>query len=178
MKGLIVSLVLVSLVVPLVGCGGPKMALLDMKATTDKVTKDDAYNKVTMVLIDKGFDIKIGNKDLGLVTTEYKKFGAAGDNPPFDFYLQIKTMVRELPGGKLRIILTPTVKEANRINVAAFTERQLVFFDEKKQKGYLNATNKVNLQGQLLFLNVAQGVAEMCGLGMEQLEQNVQLMPK
>ena len=178
MKKSIVALMLISVVALLVGCGGPKMAILDVKATTDKLTQEVAYNQVTMVLIDKGFDIKLGNKDLGLITTEYKKYGAVDGNPPFDFYLQIKAQAKELPDGRVRITLTPAIKEANRLNAAAYTERQLIFFDDKKQKGYLNNTDKVNLQGQLLFLNVAQGVAEICGLGMEQLEQTVQLMEK
>ncbi len=180
MKHLISFFLLVFVVSFFVGCGGPQMTLLDVKATTDKLTSEKAYNVVTTVLVDKGFDVKIANKDIGLITTEYKKYGAVESygNPPFDFYLQVKAQIKNRPDGKLQIVLTPLVKEANRLNAAAFTERALVFLSTEEQKGYLNAVKETNLKGQLMFLNIAQGIAEACGIGMEQLEYNKQLSDK
>lgn len=111
-----------------------------------------------------------------MITTEYKQFASVEGSPSFDFYLQIKTTIREGQDGKLLITLTPQVKEANRLNAAAFTERQRIFFNEQEQKGYLNTNDQANLKGQLLFMNVVHGVAEALGLGIEQFEQNVQLL--
>jgi hypothetical protein len=90
--------------------------------------------------------------------------------------MKIKTTVKERPDGKLLITLTPQVKEVNRLNAAAFTEKQLTFFNEQEQKGYLNTNDKANLKGQLLFMNVVSGVAEALGIGIEQFEQNIQLL--
>ena len=157
------------------GCGGPATILMDVKATSDKITAEKAYNVATGVLVDKGFDIKVANKDIGLITTEYKKWGAVDGNPPFDFYLQIKTQIKTRPDGKLVVTLTPLVKEANRLNAAAFTEHAMRFLTEKEQKGYLTAYEETTQAGQLLFLNVAQGFAEALGLSMDQLEYNKQL---
>ncbi len=153
-----------------------RMALLDIKGASDRITKDDAYNKTTMILVDKGFDIKLGNKDLGLLTTEYKQFASVDSSPPFDFYLQIKTMIKDRPDGKIQVTLVPQVKESNRLNAAAFTEKKLVFLSDDEQKRYLTLNERATLKGQLLFMNVVHGVAEALGLGIEQFEQNTQLM--
>ncbi|MDP1966140.1 MAG: hypothetical protein Q8K93_28545 [Reyranella sp.] len=161
-----------------IGCGGPIMTLLDVKATSDKITVEKAYNTATEILVDKNFDVKVANKDIGLITTEYKKFGSVDGEPPFDFYLQIKTQIKTRADGKLQITLTPLVKESNRLNAAAFTERELVFLSDEEQKGYLNAMKETNLKGQLLFMNVVQGVSEALGVGMEQLEYNKKLSDK
>lgn len=168
----------VLLTLMLLGCGGPATILLDVKATSDKLTSDKAYNAVTAVLVDKGFDIKFSNKDVGLITTEYKKWGELDGTPPFDFYLQIKIQIKNRPDGKLQITMTPLAKNSNRLNAAAFTEHDLIFLTEKEQKGSLSAYNATILIGQNLFLNVVQGVAEALGLGMEQLEYNKQLSDK
>lgn len=151
-------------------------ALLDITAVTDRFESADAYQKVTGVLIDKNFDIKQGDKDLGLVTTEYKQFASVNGDPPFDFYLQIRTTIKDRDDGKLVIKMTPAVKEQNRLNAAAFTERHLVFFDpEAQDKAKWDKTAEARVKGQLMFMNVVQSVAEACGLGIEELEQNVQL---
>jgi len=162
----------------LIGCGGPMMTLLDVKATSDKLASDKAYNTITTILVDKGFDVKVANKDIGLITTEYKQFGSVDGNPPFDLYLQVKSQITTLPNGKLQVKLTPQVKEVNRLNAAAFTERALVFLSDEEQKGYLNAYKETNLKGQLLFMNVVQGVSEALGIGMEELEYNKMLSDK
>ncbi len=160
------------------GCAGPTMTLLDVKATSDKIASDKAFHTITSVLVDKGLDVKVANKDIGLITTEYKQFGSVDGNPPFDFYLQVKSQVTNRPDGKLQIKLTPQVKEVNRLNAAAFTERALVFLSDEDQKGYLNSLKETNLKGQLLFMNVVQGVSEALGVSMEELEYNKMLSDK
>lgn len=146
---------------------------------SEKKTKDEAYNLVTSILVDEGFDIKMGNKDIGLVTTEYKKFGAFGDDPPFDLYLQIKVKVAEVPNaGKIKLTVTPLVKQSNRLNAAAFTEEPLHFFDEEMQKGYLSSDQKAYLQGYLRFNNVMMKISETLGLDMKEIQMNIQQQSK
>jgi hypothetical protein len=161
------------------GCGTVTQPYwTDMKAHTEKLTKDNAYNTVTMVLVDKGFDIKMGNKDIGLITTEFKKFSSVGDQPPFDLFLQIKASIKEGSDKKISIILTPLEKDVNRINSAAFDEHELPSFtaEQVQNPNSLTEYGQGAIKGHLLFLNVAQGIAEPCGLGMEQLEKNIHIV--
>ena len=145
---------LTALLLTIAGCGGTRKALLDVTATPPTLGADEAYQKVTAILIDKNFDIKQGQKDLGLLTTEYKQFGSSGGTPPFDFYLQIRTTVKTRPDGKLVIKMVPAVKQQNRMNAAAFTEETLRYFDEKTvaKPIWLDSTDQVRLKGQLLFI--------------------------
>lgn len=161
----------------LIGCAAtPQPLWNEVTARTAKLSKVDAFNAVTAILVDKGFDIKMANKDIGLITTEFKKFGAVGDDPPFDLYLQIKARISETSDGKVKISLTPLAKDVNRLNSAAFKEHQLYSFTEEQVANpkKLTAYGRTALEGHLLFLNVAQGIAETCGLDMEQLELNIQ----
>lgn len=168
-----------SLVIGLSGCSTTYTSLLDIKATSDtsKVSPEKAYNAITSILVEKGFDIKLANKDIGLVTTEYKMCGRVDGKPPFDYYLQIKSQIKIRPDGKLQVTLTPRVKSSNRLNPAAFEEDDLWFLTEEQQKtSFPDGTQYKAGQNQLsLFLSVVQGVSETFGLGMEQLEYNKQL---
>jgi hypothetical protein len=169
---------IIFLVFMLFGCGSATMTLLDVKATTEKLTVDKAYNSLTSILIDKGFDIKLGNKDLGLVTTEYKQVGGYSpllSSTNFDKYLQIKAQAKIKPDGKLLLTLTPIVKDVNRLNAAAFTESALTFLSDEEQKHYLTAEKEIQLKAQVLFMNVVQGVADASGLDISQLEFNKSL---
>lgn len=159
-----------------VGCAAPRMALLDVQATTDKIVAEKAYNNITSVIIENGFDVKVANKDLGFISTEYKKFGAARvGRVPYNFSLQIKTQVKTRPNGKLQIKLTPIVKIVNRANAADYSEIDLTFLTEEEQGQSLNAVGQTFLKGQIMFMNVLYGVAEVCGLGLEELEYNKEL---
>ena len=159
-----------------VGCAAPRMALLDVQATTDNIVVEKAYNNITSVLIEKGFDVKVANKDLGFISTEYKKFGAARLNRvPYNFSLQIKSQVKTKPDSKLHIKLTPIVKVVNRANAADFAEIDLTFLTEEEQGQSLNAVGQTFLKGQIMFMNVLYGVAEVCGLEVEELEYTKEL---
>jgi len=155
-------------------CMETRYAVLDVKGASDKVKKEEAYNRITMILIDKGFDIKMGNKDLGLITTEYKQFGSISGNPPFDFYLQIKTTLRDRPDGKLQVVMTPVVKDQNRLNAAAFNEHPLIGYSEQDQQRVITVKEKAYVKGFQLFHNVVIAVGELFGLGIEQFERNLQ----
>lgn len=67
------------------------------------------------------------------MTTEYKKYSSAGVWPPFDFYLQLKAVVRDTQDGKYSITLTSKIKEQNRINASAFTEHPVILYSDKEQ---------------------------------------------
>ena len=155
-------------------CMATRYAVLDIKGASDKVKKEEAYNRITMILIDKGFDIKMGNKDLGLITTEYKQFASLGGNPPFDFYLQIKTTLRDRPDGKLQVVMTPIVKDQNRLNAVAFNEHPLIGYSEQDQQRVATRKEKAYVKGFQLFFNVVTSVGELLGLGIEQFERNLQ----
>ena len=158
-------------------CSGPRTIILDVTAKTTRINPEKAFNAVTSVLIDEGFDIKVGNKDLGLISTEYKQFASIDTygSPPFDLYLQIKVRIKQGNDRRLHIILTPMAKDVNRLNAAAFSEHELIILTEEEQSGYMNIHERAYLKGQVLFLNVVQGIAELTGLGMEELEYNTML---
>jgi len=155
-------------------CVQTRYAVLDIKGASDKVKKEEAYNRITMILIDKGFDIKMGNKDLGLITTEYKQFASYDGTPPFDFYLQIKTTLRDRADGKLQVVMTPIVKDQNRLNSAAFNEHSLIGYSEQDQQRVFSRKEKAYVKGFQLFFNVVTSVGELFGLGIEQFERNLQ----
>jgi len=145
--------------------------LQEVTAKTEKITVDAAYNAVTSILIDKGFDIKMANKDIGIITTEYKQFASVEPygKPPFDLYLQIKVKIKKGTDGKVHISLSPISKDVNRLNAAAFTEHELIYLTPEEQK-YPRTNEKAYLLGQIMFNNVVIGVSELTGIGMEQLE--------
>jgi hypothetical protein len=147
-----------------------------MTAESDKAMMDDAFGKVTAILVDRGFDIKVGNKDLGLVTTEYKQVGSVAGSPPFDFYLQVKATLKNTAANKLSVKLTPVVKEVNRLNPAAFTEHGLPLIGDN-QKPATDA-EKVNFAAQTAFMAVAQGVAEALGMSLQEMQQDVETSTK
>jgi len=149
--------------------------LLDVTAKTTKLSLPQSYNAVTSVLIDKGFDIKMANKDIGLITTEYKRFASVEGSPPFDLYLKIKITIRQGNDGKVHIKLIPKSKDVNRLNSAAWTEHELYVLTEEQQSGYLNAVQSAFQSGQIMFMNVVSGVAEVTGLGLEDLEYSEML---
>ena len=175
-KGLGTILLMGVLLIFTSSCTMNRSTLLDVKGASDKVKKDEAYNKITLVLIDKGFDIKLGNKDLGLITTEYKQYASVASNPPFDFYLQIKTTLRDRPDGKLQVVMTPVAKDQNRLNAAAFTEHALIVYSAHDEQHPVGLKDSAYVKGHLLFKNVIMSVAELFGLGTEQLEWNLQQM--
>lgn len=174
LKGLGTILGLGVLLLSTSSCMMTRHAVLDVKGASDKIKKEEAYNRITMILIDKGFDIKMGNKDLGLITTEYKQFGSADGTPPFDFYLQLKSTLRDRPDGKLQVVITPVVKDQNRMNAAAFNEHPLIGYSEEDQRRVISTKERAYVKGYLLFYNVVTSVGEVFGLGIEQFERNLQ----
>ena len=158
-------------------CTATRYSLIDVKATIEPSSSENAYKAIVLTLLDKGFDLKMNDRDLRVTTTEYKKYASAGVWPPFDFYLQIKAIVRDTPDGKYQIALTPKIKEQNRINASAFTEHALIIYSAKEQQedyAIQGGGGKAMLEGQLLFLGIVQAIADALGLPAEQFKQNVQ----
>ena len=152
-----------------------KQTVQSFEATTSTARRDAVYTDVTTVLVDRGFDIKVSNKDVGLISTEFKKFAsnAAPGGPPFDYYLQIKATVRDAGGGKTLIRLSPIVKEQNRLNAAAFTEHELYYFEGAPEG--VSAADKGGWAsaGQTLFNNVATEVGAKAGVPFDKMTRNV-----
>jgi hypothetical protein len=159
------------------GCTATRTSLIDVKATIEPSSSEKAYNAIVMTLLDKGFDLKMHDKELRVVTTEYKKYTSVGGWPPFDFFLQLKAVVRDTPNGKYQIALTPKIKEQNRINASAFTEQALIIYSDKEQKedyATQGGAGEAMLKGQLLFLSIVQAIADALGLSADQFKQNLQ----
>lgn len=144
-----------------------------------KTTRMDgavAFNKVTGILVDRGFDIKTENKDAGVVTTEFKKFASQGDSPPFDYYLQIKMTIRQAPDGKTVVRMTPIVKEQNRLNAAAYTEHELEYYTgDPHNLAFIESMRPGGwrVQGQTIYMNVVSDVADAGGISVEDTEKNI-----
>ncbi len=158
-------------------CSATRTSLIDVKATIDPSSAEKAYKAIVMTFLDKGFDLKMNDRDLRVATTEYKKYTSVGGWPPFDFYLQLKAVVRDTQDGKYQIALTPKIKEQNRINASAFTEHTLILYSEKEQKedyAIQSGGGKAMLDGQLLFLSIVQAIADALGVPEAQFKQNLQ----
>ena len=158
-------------------CTTARTSLIDVKATIEPSKSEKAYDTIVLALLDKGFDIKMNDRSLRVVTTEYKKYASAGIWPPFDFYLQMKAVVRDTQDGKYQIALTPKIKEQNRINPSAFTEQALIIYSDIEQKedfATQSGAGKAMLEGQILFLSVVQAIADALGLPVDQFKENLQ----
>jgi hypothetical protein len=158
-------------------CSVTRTSLLEVKAVIEPSNAERAYKAIVMTLLDKGFDLKMNDRDLRVAITEYKKYASAGVWPPFDFYLQMKAVVRDTQDGKYQIALTPKIKEQNRINASAFTEHTLILYSDKEQKedfAIQSGGGKAMLDGQILFLSIVQSIADVLGLPADQFKHNLQ----
>lgn len=172
------NLVLAIIGVLLVSCSLPvtKVQVQSFEMRKQSLSKVQSLNMLTGILVDRGFDIKITNKDVGLVTTEYKKFTSQGESPPFDYYLQIRGRVKIMEGVAV-VELRPTVKEQNRLNAAAFTEHELAYYTGEPNTIRLIPSMKPDVGwralAQVNFMNVVQDVADGFGLSSDEVIQNV-----
>lgn len=82
--------------------------------------------------------------------------------------------MRPGPGDKLLVTLAPKVKEVNRLNASAFTERALFFYDSEEQREPLMPTARANIQGQILFFDVVQRIADALSLRVDDFQKNLQ----
>jgi hypothetical protein len=87
---------------------------------------ETTHAAVTRTLVSEGFDIKVSDKNAGLVTTEFLKVGDVPGNPPFDWLLQLRCVVD--PSFTI-VQVKPTVRQSNRINASAYTEYVMLDLD-------------------------------------------------
>lgn len=110
-----------------------------------------------LVLMNNGFDVKVMDKELGIVTTEYKKIGShentfSTTSPSFDYYMQIRVNIRDIDNTYIMSIV-PSLKSVNRLNNNAFTEIQLEYtVSENRVVGDL-------AYGKELFERIVKGIS-------------------
>lgn len=176
------KLLLFTIVTSFLGCALPvtKVDVQSYELQKNGVSKDRALTRLTTVFVDRGFDIKLVNKEAGIITTEYKKFASTGENPPFDYYMQIRGRIGDAKG-KTRISLSPTVKEQNRMNAAAYTEHELSYYigepaNIRLIRSMREGTGWKSI-GQTVFMNVVNDTCESFGLKVDDVVQNVTKTP-
>ncbi len=167
----------------LTSCSAPVtfVEVQSFEAMSNRISVEKAFNALTMILVDRGYDIKVSNKDAGIITTEYKKFAAIGGSPPFDMLLQIKVTIRERPTGEISVKMTPIVKEQNRLNIAAYTEHELSYYSGKPENIRLIKSMKEGgwrVKAQTMFMNVVTDVGETLGISIDDMQQNITETPK
>lgn len=173
-KLLFISFTIVSMI--FVNCSYPvtSVKVQSYEAKSTKLTIDEALDAVTKTFVKRGFDIKMSDRDVGLITTEYKKFASIGEDPPFDMLMQIKAMISE--NGKVNVELSPIVKEQNRINAAAFSENELLYYTgdpENVSKIETMREGGWQKEAQIIFMNVVNDVAQNLGISVEEVKKNV-----
>jgi len=86
----LILFVMLCFAIGLLSACAPKIYQTVKDTTTEEIakkTKDDVFNVVSTVLVNQGFDLKLTNKDISAITTEFKKFGTYGMKPAFDYFL-------------------------------------------------------------------------------------------
>jgi hypothetical protein len=170
---------LVVLALSLVACSSipvTRVSVQSFEIRKAGATPSAVVAQLISVLVDRGFDIKMSNADPGIVTTEYKKFASVSSKPPFDYYMQIRAKVRVV-NGVASIQLSPAIKEQNRLNVAAYTDQELVYFTGESANvqdiDSMRSDTGWRSLGQVLFMNVATETAQAFGISVDEIIQNV-----
>ena len=164
------------MVLALGGCASlnvDKQTVQSFEIPSAKLKGDAAIGALTAIFVERGFDIKVSNKEGGIVSTEYKKFASVGGSPPFDYYLQIRATVREGAGGQAVVRLSPLVKEQNRANSAAFTEHELHYYEGTPQAVRMADKGGWVSSGQTLFMNVVSDVSSRAGVPLDSVKKNI-----
>lgn len=155
------------------GCAINYKTIVDAQLVPSK-NKEKLYDMVTSTLVRQGFEIRLADKDVGFIITEYKKYGPAGDNSPFDFYLQIIARLKKIDD-KSVIILEPKEKQVNRFNSAAFKDINTIYFSDTNDTNDKNSRRLnfvVRKPGFLLFSNVVKAIAAEFGTSMDEIKLN------
>lgn len=174
------TLSLIVMTFVLVACASTPVTRVNVQSYEVKkqgMAPNAAVTQLLGVLVDRGFDVKMTNAESGIVTTEYKKFATIGNNPPFDFYMQIRSRVRAANDG-VTVSLTPTIREQNRGNPAAFTEHELEYFEGDPENVAEIASMQVasgwRVRARTLFMNVVQETAAALGVSAETVVENAE----
>ena len=140
-------------------------AVIDVRAPITESESERAFKAITQALLDKGFDITIKDTELRIITTEYKKFESVSGPPPLDFYLQVKAVVRDVPGHGGEISLWPKVKEQNRLDHNTSTEHPLIQYSSEELANTFDMTDRSQAmqKGHVLFQSLVQAIADTLG---------------
>ena len=147
-----------------------RTSTIDVRAIIDLSGSDRAYHALTLALIDQGFDLKIKDSAMRLVTTEPKKYTSVSGWPPFDFYLSITAVVRDSPGNdRAELTLRPKIREQNRMNANAFTEHPLFIYSPEEAATPMGRTSRAEAmqKGQAMFRSIIQSIAAALGISVE-----------
>jgi hypothetical protein len=161
------------------GCTATRSTLIDTRAPVPTTQRDAVYNAVVVALLNAGFDLKMNDRTLHAVATEYKKFTYVSGWPPFDFYLQMKAHIRQDAGGTYELAITPTIKEQNRLNANAFTEHNLVLYSAEEQRDDFivqDARRKAMLTGQEQFFTLLHAIAQRMGVPDDTFQRQVKIV--
>ncbi len=154
-----------------------RTSVIDVRSTIDRSGSERVYRAITLALLDKGFDLKIKDTAMRLITTEYQKYDSVSGWPPFDFYLKIKAVVRDSSGGSGdEIVLWPTIKEQNRLNMNAFTEHPLILYstEDTVTTGSMTSRSEAMRKGQLVFRSLLQAIADALSISVESFRYSTQ----
>lgn len=165
-----------SFVLALGGCANlnvEKQSVQSFEIPSTKLKGDAAIGALTAIFVERGFDIKVSNKEGGIVSTEYKKFASVGGSPPFDYFMQIRATLRDAGGGQTVIRLSPLVKEQNRSNAAAFTEHELHYFEGDPRAVQMADRGGWVRSGQTLFMNLVTDVTGRAGVPLDSVKKNI-----
>ena len=169
-------LLIAFMLITLQGCvPTTRTVVTDVRAPLSQVMLDRAHKAMTLALLDAGFDLKQQDPALRIVMTEYKKVDSVSGWPPFDFYLQIKAVVRDIPGSQDgELAIWPKMKEQNRLNQNAFTEHPLIWYSQQEtdDSNQLSARAEAMRKGQALFQSFLQSVADRLGLPVDALHHS------
>jgi hypothetical protein len=147
-----------------------RTSTIDVRATIDQSGSDRAYHALALALIDQGFDLKINDSAMRLVTTEPKKYESVSGWPPFDFYLSITALVRDIPGNdRAELTLRPKIREQNRMNANAFTEHPLFVYSQEEAATPMGRTSRAEAmqKGHVMFRSVLQSIATALSISVE-----------
>lgn len=151
-----------------------KYQTVEYSAIEATVKRDVAYKALVAALVETGFDIKMSDQEIGLLTTEWKQFEApeaikAKDDMEamaaffnafnnnrrrpdarYDQFIQLKFKVSEV-NGKIQIKSLPLIKSVNRYNANVFTERPLAY--DPKVKAYIDQNPGDYLSPEYAYMN-------------------------
>lgn len=111
------SLVLLYLAL-VAGCASQFDRLNQSDADLERPSRDKVIEAVTATMVDKGFDVKLVNKEGGLITSEWRRTGgpvtmtAGGNEYSYEYFMQLRVKVTE-KDGRVKVSVIPAGRITN-----------------------------------------------------------------
>lgn len=147
-----------------------RTSTIDARATIEQSRSDSSYHALALAIIEQGFELRIKDSAMRLVTTEPKKYESVSGWPPFDFYLSVTALIRDVPGNdRAELIIRPKIREQNRMNANAFTEHPVFVYSPEEAATPMGRTSRAEAmqKGQLMFQSVLKSIAAALTISME-----------